>query len=353
MAPLRATRRWPTALAIQSSRRKIPRVADLRGTVVVTGASGFIGGRLAGALVEQGVDLVTFVRKSSPAPKHGRSIAVDYLDPASVERAIADADPRWIFHNAGTTKGVTLGDFVRANVEPTRNICAAIEKHAHKIERFVYVSSLTAYGPAPLDRPLEEGAERKPIEFYGKSKLEAEQIVESIASFPWTIIRPAGVYGPGDADFYVYFRLASRGLNVFYGNRARTMSLVHVDDLVRAMLLAAGSEKAIRRGYFISAGPPVSFEEFQTLIAGACERKQWTLDLPGFLVPLAAMGGELISAIDGKPRLVNRQKAVMGKQDAWTCTSARAMAELGYAPRIALAEGIQSTYAWYKESGWL
>ncbi len=321
--------------------------------ILVTGASGFIGSRLRDALLDAGEDVVSLRRVGSQNAPRGRTELVDYPEVATLERVIEKEKPRLVIHAAGVTKGVTLGDFRRGNVEPTINLLRAIEKKHPSVERFVLISSLAAYGPSSIDKPLEETAERRPIEFYGRSKMEAEQAVEKTATVPWTIIRPAGVYGPGDADFFTYFKIVERGMNVFFGNRNRFISLVHVDDLVRAILEAAKSKTTNKKGYFICDGKPVTFTDFQSCIVAASGRRVRDLDLPGFLVPIAAIGGELLSGLDGKPRLANRQKAVMGRQDAWTCTHRAANTDFGYSPTIPLLEGVKATYAWYRSCGWL
>jgi nucleoside-diphosphate-sugar epimerase len=321
--------------------------------ILLTGASGFIGSRIREVLLERGEDVLALRRSGSPEPKAGRSAVVDYAQAESLERVIEKEKPRIVIHAAGVTKGVTIGDFRRGNVVPTENLLKAIASKHDAVERFVHISSLTAYGPSAIDKPLEESAERRPIEFYGTSKLEAEEMVERTSVVPWTIIRPAGVYGPRDADFFTYFKMIERGMNVFFGNRQRVMSLVHVDDVVRAIIVAADCPRTKGKGYFICDGSPVSFAEFQGRIVEASGRKVRDLDLPEFLVPIAAFGGELMSGLDGKPRLFNRQKAAMGRQDAWTCTHASAKADFGYGPTIALADGVKSTYAWYRSSGWL
>jgi len=71
------------------------------------------------------------------------------------------------------------------------------------------------------------------------------------------------------------------------------------------------------------------------------------------IVGVAAFGGELATRVDGKPRLFNRQKAKMGEQEAWTCTHDAARADFGYAPEVAVEDGVARAYAWYREHGWM
>src|SRR5688572_15015744 len=97
---------------------------------ILTGASGFIGGRLRDALIDQGHDVLALRRRASAVPKRGRSAEVEYEDLASLEQIVQAEKPSFIFHVAGATKGVTYEDFRLANVLPTENLLQAVRvKH--------------------------------------------------------------------------------------------------------------------------------------------------------------------------------------------------------------------------------
>ena len=321
---------------------------------LVTGASGFIGGRVRDALLDAGADVVAIARPSSPKPKRGRSVVADYADLPGLTRVIGQEKPDLVFHVAGATKGVTYDDFRRANVMPTEHLIKALKDAHPDVSRFVLVSSLTSYGPSAPGQPLTEDAPRAPIEHYGASKLEAEQLVEAESDgLRWTIMRPSGVYGPGDGDYFNLFREIEKGRNVFFGNRDRWFSALYVDDCVRAMVDCTQTDETLSRGYFICDGTLVTWGQFQGAIIEACGRRVRTLNLPEFLVTLAAIGGELATRIDGKPRLFNRQKAKMGAQAAWTCAHDAARADFGYRPLVPLEEGIARSLTWYREQGWV
>jgi nucleoside-diphosphate-sugar epimerase len=326
----------------------------LPGKVILTGASGFIGSRLRDALLSAGSDVISLVRPSSPPVKRGRSAAVDYADEASLRDVFLRERPDYVFHLAGATKGVSEDDFFRGNVLPTQSLVRALKATHPALERFVLVSSLTAYGPSNDGPPLSERDPPRPVELYGKSKLEAERVVkEEGAALPWTIVRPAGVYGPADVDAFVLFRSASAGINLFYGNRGKRASMVYVDDVVDALVLAAQSPETRGKGYFICDGVAYTWQEIQSHIVAAVGRRTLSLNLPAWTVQIAARAGELATGLDHKPRLLNRQKALMDAQSAWLCTHAQARADFGYAPRVGMAEGARRTYAWYRAEGWL
>jgi nucleoside-diphosphate-sugar epimerase len=326
----------------------------LTGKVVITGASGFIGGQLRDALLNSGADVVSLVRPNSPAVRRGRGASVNYTDVVGLRELFEREKPDYVFHVAGATKGVTYADFHAGNVMPTVNVMRALRDAHPDVKRFVLVSSLTAYGPSKGIVPLRESDPRAPVEHYGRSKLEAELAVEALGdALPWTIIRPPAVYGPSEVDMFTLFKAAHAGVNLFFGNREKYASAVYVDDLLDGMVLAAQSDVARGRGYFLCDGKPYTWAEIQGHIVAAVGRRTLTLSLPGFLVPAAGAAGELLTAFDKKPRLANRQKAILDAQNAWLCSHEAARQDFGYAPRMSMAEGTKRTYRWYVENGWL
>src|SRR5206468_7663538 len=147
----------------------------IEGKVLITGASGFIGRRLRDALLDDGTDVVSIRRPGSPEAKRGRSVVLSYSDVDAIRKTLERERPDYLFHLAGATKGVTYEDFRQANVLPTKNLALAVRDVHPALKRFVHVSSLSSYGPSAKDRHHRGDEPRKPIEFYGQSKLEAER----------------------------------------------------------------------------------------------------------------------------------------------------------------------------------
>lgn len=319
---------------------------------LITGASGFIGRRLRDSLLERGYDVVAIRRASSPEPKEGRSVVGNYADVSNLESIFRDEKPSVVFHVAGVTKGRRYEDFQRGNVMPTQNLVAAIKHSEIDAPRFVMVSSLTSYGPShSYGRPLKESDPRRPIEFYGQSKLEAELIVEQ-SGLPFTILRPGGVYGPGDIDYFELFKSIAKGFNVFFGNENRRQSCIYVDDCVRAIVDAAEHKDAAGQGYFLSDNKPLTWGQFQQAIVAQQSKKVRKISLPEIIVDVAAFGGELLTALDKKPRLMNRQKAKMGAQEAWTCSGDKAKEDFGFVAAVDVNEGAALADKWYRQNGW-
>ncbi|MEM1024337.1 MAG: NAD-dependent epimerase/dehydratase family protein [Myxococcota bacterium] len=319
---------------------------------LITGASGFIGRWVRDALLERGWDVVALRRPASPPASVGRSAEVDYARTDTVRAVIADEKPSIIVHVAGATKGVTRDDFSRANVVPTQALVDGVKGAEAPLSRFVLVSSLVSHGPSRPDRPHRDGDPAQPIEFYGETKLEAERVVEN-SGLPYVTLRPGGVYGPGDVDYFKLFESAAKGMNLYFGNRRRLFSKIYVSDMVEFILKSIDVAQAENQSYFLCDGAPVAWESFQDAIVAQAGRKVRELDLPEFLTKLAAFGGETMTAFDGKPRLFNKQKVRMGAQEAWTCDPSRAFEHLDLRPKVDLEEGVRRAFAWYREAGWL
>jgi nucleoside-diphosphate-sugar epimerase len=119
------------------------------------------------------------------------------------------------------------------------------------------------------------------------------------------------------------------------------------------MVDAALSERTRGRGYFVTDGVSYNWGDIQRHIVAAVGRRTFRLNLPAFLVPAAGVAGELLTALDHKPRLINRQKALLDAQQAWLCSSEAARADFGFEPSVGMAEGTRRAYQWYLQNKWL
>ena len=324
---------------------------------VVTGSTGFIGSHLVDALLARGATVRALVRPETPAGRRDPRVGhweADLLDDRSVRESRVWEGATHVFHLAGVTKGRTLAHFRAGNVFPTANVLAALAARAGVPPRVVLVSSQAAAGPASApDAPVRETDRPVPVENYGRSKLQAEQAVARYRdALPITIVRPSAVYGPRDRDFLKVFRQASRRVALHAVPRDHSLSIVHVADLVRALILAAEHPTAPGRLYFVGDGA-VTWRELYDEIARAASASPVQLQVPLSAVRIAARAGDLFSTITGRVTSLNRNKAALARPRWWLCDSSRIREELGWRADVPLQDGVRDTYLWYVDSGWL
>ena len=327
---------------------------------VVTGSTGFIGSHLVDALLERGATVRALARAETPDAaldprvQHWRA---DLADERSVRESGVWDGATHVFHLAGATKRRTLGQFRFANVVPTANVLAAAAARAGDgPPRVVLVSSQAAAGPARTpDRPVREEDAPRPIEGYGRSKLEAETAARPYEGrLPVSIVRPAAVYGPRDRDFLRVFRLAARPVAIHAVPRDNAFSIVHVRDVVAGILLAAERPEAVGRTYFLAGALPVTWRELYAAIASAASAaRAMELQLPLGVLALAGLAGDVASALTGWHSLANGNKTRLARPRWWLCDASRARAELGWQESIGLQEGVRDTYLWYVNAGWM
>ncbi len=325
---------------------------------VVTGSSGFIGSHLVDALLAKGATVRALVRPASRSASRDSGLdqwEADLLDARAVRESPVWEGATHVFHVAGVTKGRTLSHFRVGNVFPTTNLLAALAERAGARPRVIVVSSQAAAGPAPrCDAPRRESDRPLPVEAYGRSKLQAEQAVRRYRDrLAITVVRPAAVYGPRDRDFLNAFRQATSRVAIHAVPRDHAFSLVHVSDVVSALVLAAERDEAAGRTYFLAGERPVTWRALYALIAESAGTRPLELQLPLPALQIAARAADLVGSLTGRHTLLNRNKAALARPRWWLCDASLVRDELGWTPAVGLQEGVRETYLWYLEAGWL
>jgi nucleoside-diphosphate-sugar epimerase len=329
---------------------------DERPPVLVTGGSGFVGSHLVERLVAEGYRVRCLVRRTSSRAwlptGQGELVYGELAENAGLREAVAGVG--LVFHVAGVTKALRPSDYYRGNVQATAHLVRALEESGHTAVRFVHVSSLAAAGPSPDGAPVTEEAPPRPLTHYGRSKLEAERILDGSPLRPNAIVvRPAVVYGPRDTDVLKLFQAAGRGWLFRAGPRHASVSVVHVHDVVEALLAAGRSSRGEARAYFIANPGPVSWEEFAQTIGDALGRRVRVVPVPRPLAWTAGLAAEMVSRLRGQPSILSREKIREAQCRHWACSTVRAQHELGFTAKKTLREGVSETLDWYRIMEWL
>lgn len=336
--------------------------------VLVTGASGFVGGHLVDALVRRGVDVRVLVRSRTAADRfREQSIDValgDLCEPDSLPAAVANRDT--VFHVGGAIAVVRYDDFERVNGGGTRNVVEACLRLPQP-PRFVLVSSISAAGPGTRGAVRTEDIPPNPISRYGISKRAGEIAAEAAADrMPVTIVRPGVVFGPRDKELLVAFR-AIRNTFVHVSPRRRNPPLSYIEarDLAELLIATAQRGRLVAPSgsappgtgdgyYFATHDEFPCYRQFGQLAAQAMGRRFAIPCVPPRPIPWCiALTGELIAKLRGKPVVFGRDKFREAIASSWACSNQRAREQLGYQPSASLLDQLRATVDWYLREGWL
>ncbi len=382
--------------------------------ILITGASGFIGSFIVEEALRQGFDTWAAVRPTS-SRKYLQDLRIhfielDFSSQERLEKELASHEFDYIVHAAGATKCLHKEDFFRINTEGTKNFIRAIQALNMPLERFVYLSSLSVFGAIREEEPYREILESDtpmPNTAYGKSKLEAEKYLESLpsslhheektprsegysanteylstkndfistekirfstenrelstekdkekshAAFPFIILRPTGVYGPREKDYFLMAKSIKGHTDFAVGFKRQDITFVYVKDVVQAVFLALTRGKD-GRAYFLSDGNVYQSATFSNLIHEELGRPWWIrITAPIWLLRIITFFGDLFGRITGKISALNNDKYQILKQRNWRCNIQPTVDELGYKPEYDLKRGVKETIKWYKDEGWL
>lgn len=319
----------------------------------VTGGTGFIGSHLVDHLLQDDAAEVRCLVRSDEKWLRGKRyerVAGDLHHLGVLKEAMTGTDV--VIHCAGVVKARDTADFERGNVDATENVLRTAMKVG--VPRVVIMSSLAAAGPSD-GRPLTEADPMRPVSRYGVSKLRMEELVHRIADpqMPVTILRPAAVYGPREEDIYTFFKTAAKGICPIIGDGERNpVSIVHVDDVVAAILAACAYDHKGVDTFFIGSDRAHTWNEIKEATERALDRKLNTIRIaPGIVRNVGSLAEE-IGAWFGRYPVINRDKASELVQE-WTCSVEKARQRLGYTQTVDLTTGIEQTIQWYRKHNWL
>lgn len=332
--------------------------------ILITGASGFIGSFAVGKALELGYETWAGIRQGS-SREYLQDKRIHFIDLAYGDKnklkaqlqefAAENGKFDCIVHIAGITKTLRREDFEKVNFGHVKNFADALIETETMPGQFIFMSSLSAFGAGDEKNysPILSTDTPHPNTAYGKSKLKAEQYLQSLPGFPYVILRPTGVYGPRDKDYLILMKTVQGGLNVGAGFKKQILTFIYVEDLVHVIFLCV--EKGVRRkAFFVADGDTYTDAEFNRIIQEALGKKRvLRLPVPLWIVKPIAWISEKISLLNGRPSTLNTDKYIIMKQRNWKCDVTDLKSDLGFSPGFRLKKGVGETVAWYRKRGWL
>jgi nucleoside-diphosphate-sugar epimerase len=329
--------------------------------VLVTGASGFVGGYLLEELALKGHIVTGMVRKNSDRSfleELGVKLVVgDLTDPDSLMNATKGVDA--VVHLAAHyTFSGKKEVYERVNVEGTRSLLeASLKNH---ILRFVYCSTTEVIGPVE-NPPGDENSPLNPQYDYGRSKVKAEGIVKEYASkgLDYTIVRPSGIYGPRNVDDVSYWFITSVLKNsistrFIVGSGENLVQFTHISDIVQGFaLMLEKLEISKNQVYIVSEDGAHTYNEAYKILCDISGRKTPWIHVPPLLAKVMITPVEGINRVTGRENFMWHIKTVDSVTTNRWYSIEKAKKELGFAPKYNLKTGLVETVNWYIQKGYL
>lgn len=326
-------------------------------SVLVTGATGFTGIVLTRKLVNAGLKVSAVARKSSNlTPLNDLDITWfrgDVFDEKIMRQAVAGQE--YVFHVAAAFREAksTEKDYWNIHVKSTQIICEEALKNP-EFKRYIHVSTIGVHGHIE-NPPATEEYRFSPGDGYQRTKLQAEEWLNEYATgnnFPYTIIRPAAIYGPGDRRLLKLFKMALKPFFLLLGNGKCMYHLVHVDDLTNSFIIAATHPAALGETFISGANEPIAIADIAGIVSQHFSKKMKILRLP---IGPFFLAGDICEAICKpfkiEPPIYRRRVAFYSKDRSFDISKMRNI--LGYTPKHGNKEGIIETADWYVKQGWL
>lgn len=317
--------------------------------VLVTGGTGYIGGKTALFLKRNGYRVTCLTRSGGPVGAMP-TVRGDLLRPETLRMACHGMD--MVCHFAGALGRGLTDDMVRSvNVQGVENMVRAAAEAG--VEYFLHISSGAVVGPRDAE-PADEKTVCKPYSLYERTKYQGELVALRLSKnlgLPLSVVRPTFTYGPGDPHKLLMFKLIRKGLFFYIGNGRSTNHPVYIDDLIDGVRRVL--DKRPVQEVFIVGGPrPATQTEWGYTIARELGVRPPFLHLPAGLMWRLACLMEPIGSRLNISVPVTRSR-VLALSRSWSMRIDKARRTLGYTPQTELSTGVARTVAWYRKAGWL
>ena len=322
---------------------------------LVSGANGFTGSYLIKLLLKKGYQVKGIVRKSSDL-KLIKDLPIEfyYADLAthqSYDDAMEDVDV--VFHVAAAYRieGVPEKYFWDVNYGSTEKLLMAAKKKG--VKRFVHCSTVGVQGHIKKI-PAKEEDPYSPGDYYQRSKLAGEKLAIQYYKdgLPLSIVRPTGIYGPGDLRFLKLFKHINKGKFKMIGSGNVYYHLTYVEDLAEGIALAGEKDEAIGETFTIAGEEYLTLNQLVKKIAGILNKPVSKIKIPVFPVWFAGLLCEVVcKPFKVSPPIYRRRVDFFLKDRAFDISKAKRI--LGFRPKYTLDEGLKITAEWYKQQGLL
>ncbi|MGB7755484.1 MAG: NAD-dependent epimerase/dehydratase family protein [Salinisphaera sp.] len=324
---------------------------------LVTGATGFTGGHLARTLVERGYSVRALVRDLQVVK--ARELAA--ADIELVEGDVGDAGAviaaaegmTHIFHIAAVYRSANHPDsyYFRINRDSVAHVLAAAETHG--VQRVVHCSTCGVHGDV-AEIPANEETAFNPGDVYQRSKLAGEELARDAMALgaPISVVRPTGIYGPGDDRFLKLFRTIQNGTFRMFGSGDIAYHMTYVDDMVQGLILAGEHPAAIGEVFLIGDDHYTTLNTLVEKVAATLSVNPPKRKLPVAPLMAAATLCEFACKPFGiDPPLHRRRVAFFTKARAFSVDKAKRL--IGFQPQVPLDVGLSRTADWYRSMGYL
>ena len=323
--------------------------------ILVTGATGFLGGHLVERILldDPSARVLALVRDPSRLRWLKTHERLEIVAGGLTDPPVLPGDIDVVYHLAGVTKAAQTNDYYTVNRDGTAILVRRLVESGGR-PRLVLVSSAAAGGPGTPENPRREEEVPGPVSPYGESKLEGELAALTVKDrLHVTIIRPGAVYGPRDEDFLEYFRWVKKGLIPVFGMRPKYLSICHVRDVIRGTMTAAAADIPSGEVFNIAHGTPCSWEEFGKAAARILGCRARPVRIPHWAAFIFASASGAIGGLRSKPTPVNLSKFKDMAAPGWVMDIGKARSMMGFEAGTGLEDGLSDTLNWYKEKGLL
>lgn len=311
--------------------------------VAITGANGFLGAYIVKEFLDAGFSVISLVRKSANLEmlvEHTNHFIeyVDYSEDLLQQFNVLKekhGNLTYFIHNAGVTVSLDNDEYFRINVGLAKTIATALNESLWlpRGNKLINVSSMAAQGPFGIGKPVSN---------YGRSKLEAEKVIET-SGYPYLMFRPTGIYGAGDVAFLPLFKLAARGLYPLTSDKQK-MSMIHASDLAKIIVKEADKASGILHA---NDGKTYLHEDFIEALQKVTGKKIRKIPTPKWISKLSLSLSDIWHGFRNKRPGLTLEKFQEISMD-WHLHEDPNLEFSKVQSKISLEEGFKDAYKFYK-----